>query len=116
MYRLQKIVDRLLREPTPQSMLDHLHRVLREVHVEHFALLKFSHPGDDVEDWLVGLRAPPKWIDAYQYRDDPSRDPVIAHSRTVEWHIDKAMKKLGARNRIQAVVLAIRDGLIAPHQ
>src|SRR6476620_6083466 len=33
--------------------------------------------------------------------------------RTVEWHIDKAMKKLGARNRIQAVVLAIRDGLIA---
>ena len=34
--------------------------------------------------------------------------------RTVEWHIDKAMKKLGARNRIQAVVLAIRDGLIAP--
>ena len=82
MYRLQEIVDRLLREPTPQSMLDHLHRVLREVHVEHFALLKFSHPGDDVEDWLVGLRAPPKWIEAYQYRDDPSRDPVIAHSRT----------------------------------
>ena len=32
--------------------------------------------------------------------------------RTVEWHIDKAMEKLGARNRIQAVVLAIRDGLI----
>jgi DNA-binding CsgD family transcriptional regulator len=229
MYRLQEIVDRLLREPTPQSMLDHLHRVLREVHVEHFALLKFSHPGDDVEDWLVGLRAPPKWIEAYQYRDDPSRDPVIAHSRTtiepffwsdvlteerkrraramhipdaivipvpgaygnvgvmwmggrcreqlaqykiiiqaialacyyhlkrhrdpepdpptsmltrrerevldlvsdgltaaeigdflnlsprtVEWHVDKAMKKLGAKNRIQAVVLAIRDGLIAP--
>ena len=49
MYRLQEIVDRLLREPTPQSMLDHLHRVLREVHVEHFALLKFSHPGDDLE-------------------------------------------------------------------
>ena len=36
--------------------------------------------------------------------------------RTVEWHIDKAIKKLGARNRIQAVVLAIRDGLLAPHQ
>ena len=34
--------------------------------------------------------------------------------RTVEWHIDKTMKKLGAKNRIQAVVLAIRDGLIAP--
>jgi DNA-binding NarL/FixJ family response regulator len=24
------------------------------------------------------------------------------------------MKKLGAKNRIQAIVLAIRDGLIAP--
>jgi orotate phosphoribosyltransferase-like protein len=30
--------------------------------------------------------------------------------RTVEWHIDKSMKKLEAKNRIQAVVLAIRDG------
>lgn len=41
------------------------------------------------------------------------RAPALLN-RTVEWHIDKAMKKLGARNRIQAVVLAIRDGLIAP--
>jgi DNA-binding CsgD family transcriptional regulator len=32
--------------------------------------------------------------------------------RTVEWHIDKTMKRLGARNRIQAVVVAIRDGVI----
>jgi orotate phosphoribosyltransferase-like protein len=32
--------------------------------------------------------------------------------RTVEWHIARAMKKLAARNRIQAVVVAIRDGLI----
>jgi DNA-binding CsgD family transcriptional regulator len=34
-------------------------------------------------------------------------------ARTIEWHITQAMRKLGARNRIQAVVLAIRDGLIA---
>jgi DNA-binding CsgD family transcriptional regulator len=34
--------------------------------------------------------------------------------RTVEWHVKQAMKKLDAKNRIQAVVLAIRDGLIAP--
>jgi DNA-binding NarL/FixJ family response regulator len=32
--------------------------------------------------------------------------------RTVEWHIDRTMKRLGARNRIQAVVIAIRDGVI----
>jgi len=31
--------------------------------------------------------------------------------RTVEWHIDRVMKRLGARNRIQAVVIAIRDSL-----
>ncbi len=34
--------------------------------------------------------------------------------RTVEWHALEAMRRLGAKNRIQAVVLAIRDGLIAP--
>ena len=34
--------------------------------------------------------------------------------RTVEWHALQAMKRLDAKNRIQAVVLAIRDGLIAP--
>ena len=33
--------------------------------------------------------------------------------RTVEWHSLRAMKRLDAKNRIQAVVLAIRDGLIA---
>jgi DNA-binding CsgD family transcriptional regulator len=32
--------------------------------------------------------------------------------RTVEWHIRMAMRKLGASNRIQTVVLALRDGLI----
>lgn len=32
--------------------------------------------------------------------------------RTVEWHVHKAMNKLRAKNRIQAVVLALRDGLI----
>jgi DNA-binding CsgD family transcriptional regulator len=34
-------------------------------------------------------------------------------ARTIEWHITRAMQKLEAKNRIQAVVLAIRDGLIA---
>ena len=33
--------------------------------------------------------------------------------RTVEWHISQAMRRLGAKNRVQAVVLAIRDGLIS---
>jgi hypothetical protein len=36
--------------------------------------------------------------------------------RTVEWHALQAMKRLDAKNRIQAVVLAIRDGLIALEQ
>jgi DNA-binding CsgD family transcriptional regulator len=35
----------------------------------------------------------------------------ISH-RTVEWYIQQAAQKLGARNRIQAVVIAARDGLI----
>jgi DNA-binding CsgD family transcriptional regulator len=32
---------------------------------------------------------------------------------TVEWHVQMAMRKLGASNRIQTVVLALRDGLIS---
>jgi DNA-binding CsgD family transcriptional regulator len=32
--------------------------------------------------------------------------------RTVEWHIQQAMQKLGAKNRMQAVVIAARDHLI----
>jgi DNA-binding CsgD family transcriptional regulator len=32
--------------------------------------------------------------------------------RTVEWHIQHAAQKLGARNRMQAVVIAARDRLI----
>ena len=32
--------------------------------------------------------------------------------RTVEWHIQHAMEKLGATNRMQAVVIAARDRLI----
>jgi LuxR family quorum sensing-dependent transcriptional regulator len=36
---------------------------------------------------------------------------AISH-RTVEWYIQQAMQKLGARNRVQAVVIAARDGLI----
>jgi LuxR family quorum sensing-dependent transcriptional regulator len=33
--------------------------------------------------------------------------------RTVEWYVAQILKKLGARNRIQAVVLAVKDKLIA---
>ena len=40
-------------------------------------------------------------------------EQVNLSARTVEWHMHQAMKKLGAKNRVQAVVLAIRDGLIS---
>jgi DNA-binding CsgD family transcriptional regulator len=230
MYRLQEIVDRLLREKTPRSLLDSMHKVLREVGVEHFALMRFAHTGEPLDKWVIGYRAPPQWIEAYRHRDDPNADPIVKHSRetvepffwsdviddegarkargmhvpeglvipvpgpygcvgtmwmggrtreslqkykvviqaiglscyyhlqrhcdeepdppattsrlskreravldlvadglsaqeiaeqvnlsarTVEWHMHQAMKKLGAKNRVQAVVLAIRDGLIS---
>lgn len=31
-------------------------------------------------------------------------------ARTVEWHITQAMKRLDAKNRVQAVVLAMQKG------
>ena len=35
--------------------------------------------------------------------------------RTAEWHLARVVDRLGARNRVQAVVLAIRDGIITVH-
>ena len=85
MYRLQEVVDQLLREKTPRSLLDSMQKVLREVGVEYFALMRFAHTGEPLDKWVIGYRAPPKWIEAYQHRDDPNADPVVKHSReTVE--------------------------------
>ena len=33
--------------------------------------------------------------------------------RTVEWHVQRSIEKLGARTRTNAVVVALREGLIA---
>ena len=85
MHRLQVVVDQLLREKTPRSLLDSMQPVLREVGVEYFALMRFAHTGEPLDKWVIGYRAPPKWIEAYRHRDDPNADPVVKHSReTVE--------------------------------
>jgi LuxR family transcriptional regulator len=39
-------------------------------------------------------------------------EQINLSTRTVEWHMHQAMQKLGAKNRVQAVVLAIRNGLV----
>jgi DNA-binding CsgD family transcriptional regulator len=39
-------------------------------------------------------------------------DLLSISQRTVEWHIQQATQKLGARNRMQAIVIAARDRLI----
>jgi LuxR family quorum sensing-dependent transcriptional regulator len=39
-------------------------------------------------------------------------DVLHISQRTVEWHIQQAAQKLGAKNRMQAVVIAARDQLI----
>jgi DNA-binding CsgD family transcriptional regulator len=85
MYRLQEVVDQLLREKTPRALLDRMQKVLREVGVEYFALMRFTHTGEPLDKWMIGYRAPPEWIEAYKHRDDPNADPVVKHSReTVE--------------------------------
>jgi LuxR family transcriptional regulator, quorum-sensing system regulator SolR len=238
MHHLQEIVDGILREKTPQLMLDHMHAVLLQFGIDRFVLLRFRPSGEYIDKWLFGIktiRPKSEWLKHYQHRDDPNADPVIKRSketvepffwsdvvtsraerlrfkspsvdealiipvpspsgcvgtifmagpnagrdqlhrymlvlqaiglscyyhlerhrppdpahpplqftqqtlslregeilsllangmsarksadklniseRTVEWHIDRVMKRLGATNRIQAVVIAIRDGLI----
>jgi len=32
--------------------------------------------------------------------------------RTVDWHIEQAMKRLDAKNRVQAVILAMQKGAL----
>jgi DNA-binding CsgD family transcriptional regulator len=39
-------------------------------------------------------------------------DMLHISDRTVEWHITQAMKRLGAKNRVQAVVLAVQKGAL----
>ena len=53
------------------------------------------------------------WIAAGKTAVDVGEILAIS-DRTVEWHIKTAMRKLGACNRVQTVVLALRNGLIAP--
>jgi len=39
-------------------------------------------------------------------------DMIHLSDRTVDWHIEQAMKRLGAKNRVQAVVLAMQKGAL----
>ena len=113
MYRLQEIVDRLLREKTPRSLLDSMHKVLREVGVEHLALMRFAHTGEPLDKWVIGYRAPPQWIEAYRHRDDPNADPIVKHSReTVEpFFWSDVIDDEGAR---KARGMHVPEGLVIP--
>ena len=62
-----------------------MQKVLREVGVEYFALMRFANTGEPLDKWVIGYRALPEWIKSYMHRDDPNADPVVRHSReTVE--------------------------------
>jgi len=39
-------------------------------------------------------------------------DMLNLSDRTVDWHIEQAMKRLDAKNRVQAVVLAMQKGAL----
>ena len=87
MHHLQEIVDGILRETTPRSMLDHLYAVLGQFGIDRFVMLRFAPEGEVLDKWLVGLRtpAPRPDLSRYAYRDNPRDDPVIRRSReTVE--------------------------------
>ncbi len=44
-----------------------------------------------------------------------SQDLGIAEP-TVKWHVAKALKKLGAQSRSEAVAIALERGYIPPHK
>jgi DNA-binding CsgD family transcriptional regulator len=80
--RIQEGVDSLLREPTPNSLLDHMKKVMEQIGVEHFLLLRFTQSGEKLDEWVIGSRLWPQWITNFKYRDDPQADPIIQYART----------------------------------
>jgi hypothetical protein len=84
MHRIQEIVDGILREKTPRSMLDHMHAVLLQFGIDRFVLLRFRLSGEYIDRWLLGdkaIRPKSEWLKHYKHRDDPSADPVIKRSK-----------------------------------
>jgi hypothetical protein len=90
MYRLQEIVDRILSSKTTGALLEEMRKELRLVGVDYFCLVRYGQAGEHVDQWVIGQRASQKWLDLYQYKDDPSADPVLMHCREVIepfwWH------------------------------
>lgn len=56
MHHLQEIVDGILREKTPQLMLDHMHAVLLQFGIDRFVLLRFRPSGEYIDKWLFGIK------------------------------------------------------------
>src|SRR5262249_30500286 len=85
MHRLQEIVDGILRERTPRSMLDHLYAVLGQFGIDQFVMLRFAPEGEVLDKWLVGFRtqARRRNLSSYANRNNPRDDPVIRRSREI---------------------------------
>ena len=85
-----------------QYLLPHLHIALSKVHL---GLLKESpHLTDRERDVL-------NWI-KYGRTDEDVALQLGLSKRTVKFHIENAMVKLQANNRVQAVAIALSQGLI----
>ena len=53
-----------------------------------------------------------KWVSAWQARLGDRRDPPHLSERTVNGYIESAKRKYEVTTRVQAVLLAARDGYI----
>ena len=85
-----------------QYLLPHLHTALSKVHL---GLLKESpHLTDRERDVL-------NWI-KYGRTDEDVALQLGLSKRTVKFHIENAISKLQANNRVQAVAIALAQGLI----
>jgi len=93
------------------EMLPDLHVLGLHYHLRHAQLTELPRQRDQIEPLSARERECLAWVAAGKTTWEVSQ---ILHlsERTIHFHLENACNKLGATNRIQAVVMAISRGLI----
>ena len=113
----------LLKDAEPTTLLDAIRvvadggsllapSVTRRV-IEHFGTAPAAEPHPQLGDLTEREREMVAWVATGRSNAEIAEELVVSPD-TVRTHVSRAMVKLGARDRAQLVVFAIRSGLEAP--
>lgn len=97
--------DAVIAPSTTRRLLDHVAPMLREEEPE---------AGSDVIDCLTGREREVLVQMAYGLSNSEIAAHFVLSEATVKTHVGRILTKLGARDRVQAVVVAYQTGLVTP--